>query len=35
MSFITKIDMNELHQIWIETGRDWGILKHIKLRSPS
>ena len=24
MSFITKIDMDELRQIWIETGRELG-----------
>ena len=33
MSFITKIDMDELHQIWIETGRELGDFETYKTQS--
>ena len=35
MSFITKIDIEELYQIWTETGRELGDFETYKTRSPS
>ncbi len=32
ISFVIKIDTVEIRQIWTETGRELGILEHIKYR---